>query len=137
MAKNEILHENAMGTMVILTGNSQDADEARDPASESEDLTITENPDVGIFEAALGGVTVAGVVYSRAGDHVTLLATSVFPEYRGKGIAARLLTGVLDSLRASGRRVAVTCPFATAFARSHPEYADMIIDDERPVRQRH
>jgi predicted GNAT family acetyltransferase len=137
--KNEVSHENEAGTMVALTGDAQDTSEAEvpAPASGGAELTITENPDVGIYEAALGGVTVAGVVYSRSGDHVTLLATSVFPQFRGKGIAARLLSGVLDDLRAAGDRVTVSCPFATAFVRSHPEYADMIVDDERPVRQRH
>ena len=107
------------------------------PTSGGDEFTITKKPDVGIYEAALDGVTVAGVVYSRVGKHVTLLATSVFPEFRGKGIAARLLSGVLDELRASGDRVTVSCPFATAFARSHPEYADVIIEDDRPARQRH
>jgi predicted GNAT family acetyltransferase len=139
MAHNEIPQGHEMGTMVTLGGGARDSAEAEAPApnSEGEELTITENPDVGIYEAALGGVTVAGVVYSRSGDHVTLLATSVFPQFRGKGIAARLLGAVLDQLRAAGDRVTVSCPFATAFARSHPEYADMIVDDERPIRQRH
>jgi predicted GNAT family acetyltransferase len=90
-----------------------------------EDLIITENSDVEIYEAALNGETVGGVAYSKAGNGVTLLATSVFPAFRGKGIAARLLRGVLDHLRAQGENITVTCPFAAEFVSTHPEYADV------------
>jgi predicted GNAT family acetyltransferase len=74
----------------------------------------------------LGGEIVAGVVYSKAGNRVTLLATSVFPAFRGKGIAARLLSGVLDKLRAQGETATITCPFAAEFVSTHPEYADVL-----------
>jgi predicted GNAT family acetyltransferase len=121
-------------SMVALTGTEQDGtdgDLSAATAPDTEDLVITENSEVGIYEAALGGRTVAGVVYSKTGNRVTLLATSVFPEYRGKGIAARLLGGVLDKLRAQGETVAVTCPFGAAFVNAHPEYAD-ILDSAMP-----
>lgn len=112
--------------MVRLTSVDQDSAEVDAPTtSDAEDLIITENSEVGIYEATLGGVTVAGVVYSKTGNRVTLLATSVFPEFRGRGIAARLLRGVLDKLRAQGQTVATTCPFAAEFVNSHPEYADV------------
>ncbi|MHA6694860.1 GNAT family N-acetyltransferase [Homoserinimonas sp. A520] len=118
--------DNAEG-MVTLTGLDQDGADT-DPSApttpDMEDLIITENSEVGIYEATLKGVTVAGVVYSKTGSHITLLATSVFPEFRGRGIAARLLGGVLDRLRAQGESVTITCPFAAAFVSAHPEYAD-------------
>lgn len=87
------------------------------------DIIITENSEGGIYEAVLGGETVAGVVYSKAGNRVTLRATSVFP---GKRIAARLLSGVLDRLRMQGETVTVSCPLAVAFVSAHPEYADVL-----------
>ncbi|WP_022887392.1 GNAT family N-acetyltransferase [Glaciibacter superstes] len=118
---------NAEG-MVTLTGTEQDGadmDLSVATTPDAEDLIIIEDSDVGIYEATLGGVTVAGVVYSKTGSRVTLLATSVFPEFRGRGIAARLLGGVLDKLRAQGETVTVTCPFAAEFVSAHPEYADV------------
>lgn len=127
-------------SMVILTGAAGDHADANITSTEAEgDLTITENPDAGLYEAVLDGVTVAGVVYSRVGRHVTLLATSVFPQFRGKGIAARLLAGVLDRLRAEGDTITVSCPFATAFMKSHPEYAGLLPPGaaDRPARARH
>ncbi|MGW4560489.1 GNAT family N-acetyltransferase [Streptomyces sp. NPDC004365] len=114
--------------MVTLTGAGQDGadvDSSATTTPDTEEFIIVDNSEVGIYEAALGGRTVAGLVYSKAGDHVTLMATSVFPEYRGKGIAARLLSGVLAELRRQGKSATVTCPFAAAFVRTHPEYADI------------
>lgn len=115
--------------MITLTGIEQDgpdADQSTMTKPDPNDLNIIENRELGIYEATLGGETVAGVVYSRAGGHVTLLATSVFPEFRGRGIAAKLLGGVLDRLRAQGETVTLTCPFATAFVAAHPEYSEIL-----------
>src|SRR5262245_42578043 len=96
--------------MVTLRGSEADA--ALPVMSDSDDLVITKNTEAGIYEAELGGAVVAGVVYTKSGGRVTLMATSVFPEFRGKGIGARLLGGVLDMLRAQGETVTATCPYA-------------------------
>ena len=71
--------------MVALAGIEHDAAEVDLSATtrpDTEDLIIIENADLGTYEAVLGSETVAGVVYSKAGDRVTLLATSVFPAFR-------------------------------------------------------
>lgn len=122
--------------MVTLTGAGQDGadmDLSATTMPDTEDFIIVDNSEVGLYEAALGGRTVAGLVYSAVGDHVTLMATSVFPEFRGMGIAARLLSGVLDELRRQGKSATVTCPFAAAFVRTHPEYADIPSRPSRPM----
>ena len=79
-----------------------------------------------VFAAQVNGKLAAGLLYSRTGDRVLLLAASVFPEFRGKGVAARLLGGVLDSLRKDNMTATVSCPFAAAYIRAHPEYADIV-----------
>lgn len=115
--------------MVTLTTADQDDPDTNQQATtgtDAGDLTITENSDVGIYEATRDGVTVAGVVYSKTGDRVTLLATSVFPEFRGQGIAGKLLGGVLDKLRAEGATAILSCPFAAEFVNAHPEYAEVV-----------
>lgn len=112
--------------MMILTTTGQDEPDAGQEATATGDLAITENPAAGVFEATRDGETVAGVVYSRSGDRVTLLATSVFPAFRGQGIAGMLLSGVLDRLRAEGATATLSCSFATEFVEAHPEYADVL-----------
>jgi predicted GNAT family acetyltransferase len=112
--------------MVRLTGIEEYTADVNRPATtnpDAMDLIITESSEGGVYEAVLGGETVAGVVYSTAGNRVTLRATSVFP---GKGIAAWLLKGVLDRLRIQGETVSASCPLAAAFVSAHPEYADIL-----------
>ncbi|MEU4482378.1 GNAT family N-acetyltransferase [Micromonospora sp. NPDC023966] len=115
--------------MITLTSAEQDLGASNlsgATAPDGEDVVITDNSELGIYEAAIGGRTAAGLVYSKAGSRVVLMATSVFPEFRGKGVAARLIGGVLDELRMQGKTATVTCPFAAAFVNAHPEYADVL-----------
>ncbi|KAB1926835.1 GNAT family N-acetyltransferase [Micromonospora noduli] len=115
--------------MITLTSAEQDSGGSNlsvaTPAG-AEDFVITNNTASGIYEAAIGGRTAAGLVYSMVGSRVILSATSVFPEFRGKGVASRLIGGVLDELRMQGKTATVTCPFAAAFVGAHPEYADVL-----------
>ncbi|WP_406108645.1 GNAT family N-acetyltransferase [Micromonospora globbae] len=115
--------------MITLTSAEQDvadSSSAGATAPDREDLVITDNSELGIYEATIGGRTAAGLVYNKVGNRVVLMATSVLPEFRGQGVAARVVAGVLDELRRQGRTATVTCPFAAAFVHSHPEYADVL-----------
>ena len=115
-------------SMAFLAGREQEGVDlpATAPAG-AEELVITENSALGIFEAALRGEIVAGVIYSKAFNRVALLATSVFPAFRGRGIPAKLLIGVLEKLLAHGVTVTVSCPFAAEFVGTRPEYADVLV----------
>jgi predicted GNAT family acetyltransferase len=116
-------------SMVFPAGREQDGADVDLPATNppgAEELVITENSALGIYEAVLGGEIVAGVIYSKAVNRVALLATSVFPAFRGKGIPAKLLIGILEKLRAQGATVTISCPFAAEFVGAHPEYADVL-----------
>ena len=115
--------------MITLTSAEQDlggSNLSGATAPDAEDLVVTDNSELGIYEAAIGSRTAAGLVYNKVGSRVILLATSVLPEFRGKGVAARLIGVVLDELRMQGKTATVTCPFAAAFVNAHPEYADVL-----------
>ena len=121
--------ESNQESMVTLTGSYQVVRQLAHPATgaiEAEKVTITDNKEAGVYELWVDGQTAAGLLYNEAGTRVTILATAVFPKFRGKGIAGNLLGGVLDLLRAEGRTATLTCPFATAFVHSHPQYADVV-----------
>lgn len=120
--------------MITLTSAEQDlggSDRPGATAPDAEDFVITDNSELGAYEATVGGRTAAGLIYDKVGSRVTLLATSVLHDFRGKGVATRLLSGVLDELRMQGKTVTVTCPFTAAFFDAHPEYAD-VLDPEFP-----
>ena len=116
-------------SLVTLTGTDQVIRElaySTTGVTEAEKVTITDNKEAGAYELWVDGKTAAGLLYNETGTRVTILATAVFPKFRGKGIAGNLLGGVLDLLRAEGRTATLTCPFATAFVHSHPQYADVV-----------
>jgi len=121
--------ESSQESMVTLTETDQvirELEYSTTGVTEAEKVTITDNKEAGAYELWVDGKTAAGLLYNETGTRVTILATAVFPKFRGKGIAGKLLGGVLDSLRAEGRTATLTCPFATAFVHSHPQYADVV-----------
>lgn len=115
--------------MITLSSADQDSvgpSVSGTTAPGTDGITITDNSDLSTYEATIGGQTAAGLVYNNAGNRVILMATSVLPEFRGKGVAARLIGGVLDELRRQGKTATITCPFTAAFVNAHPEYADVL-----------
>lgn len=115
--------------MITLTNAEQDSggsNQSGATAPDTEDLVITDNREGGVYEAMIGGRTAAGLVYSQVGHRVVLMAASVLPDFRGKGVAGKLIGGVLDELRRQGKTATVSCPFTAAFVKAHPEYADVL-----------
>lgn len=76
------------------------------------------------FELAAGGATAIAEYRIEAG-RVVLTHTKVPQQLSGQGIGSRLAQGVFEAIRDSGRKVALECPFMAAYARRHPEYADL------------
>lgn len=125
---------NDEGNAVALTAHDASGEEGElqaVPGSTAPRMIVRDNRTASTYEGLVDGVVAAGVVYKRAGGRITILATSVFPQFRGRGIAAALLAGVLEDVRARGERVAVTCPFTARFIASHTEYSDLL-DPDRP-----
>jgi len=102
------------------------------PAEEpSFSITLDESADV--FIATKDDVEFGGVLFAERDDRVLLLATSILPEFRGKGLAAALTRRVLDRLHAEGKRVTVKCPVFRSFVQHHPDYAARL--DDQPGRE--
>jgi len=115
--------------MITLTDTDQVTEELGNPTNSAAGVgrvVVTDDMVADAFELAVDGRTAAGLLYSTAGTRVTLLATSVFPQFRGQGLASKLIGDVLDTLRTQGRTATLTCPFTIAFVASHPEYADVV-----------
>ncbi|MFF4901823.1 GNAT family N-acetyltransferase [Streptomyces sp. NPDC001068] len=96
------------------------------------DFEVVKDEKAGVYEARAGGTEVAGLTYQAAGgNRLVLLATSVFPEFRQRGIATELIRRVLDDVRAQGKTVTLTCPVVRTFVEHNPAYADLI-DPQHP-----
>lgn len=111
----------------VLNDESMDASDGA-----AFDFGLLNDETAGIYEATVGGVEVGGVTYNVIGDdRLVLLAVSVFPDFRGKGIATELIRRVLDDVRAQGKTITNYCPVVRTFLEHNPDYVDLI-DTEHP-----
>jgi len=102
------------------------------PGDREVDFRLVNDETTGIYDAITGDHPVGGVTYNVVGDdRIVLLAVSVFPEFRGKGIATDLIRRVLDDVREHGKTVTNFCPVVATFIERNPNYADLI-DAEHP-----
>jgi predicted GNAT family acetyltransferase len=96
------------------------------------DFSIVNDKKAGIYEALAGDTTIGGLPYTDAGsDRLLLLATSVSPEYRNRGVATELIRRVLDDVRTQGKTVTIMCPIVRGFIEHHLDYADLV-DPKHP-----
>ncbi|MGM7423113.1 GNAT family N-acetyltransferase [Cellulosimicrobium sp. CpK407] len=106
----------------VLVDATADAVDAR-----GFEFRVVNDQHAGLYEAIVDNSSIGGVTYNLIGDdRIVLLAVSVFPEFRGQGIATGLIHRVLDDVRAQGRTVTNYCPVVAAFIDEHPAYADLI-----------
>lgn len=68
----------------------------------------------------------AFISYRQAGGVVSLDHAEVPARLRGSGVAPRLVLGVFEMLRATGRSMIPRCGYVQAIARKHPEYSDIL-----------
>jgi predicted GNAT family acetyltransferase len=77
------------------------------------------------FELTEQGL-VAFAEYRLDGDKVIVPHVETPPALRGQGVAARLMTGLLATIRARGQKIVPVCPYAEAFMKRHPEEQDLL-----------
>ena len=54
--------------------------------------------------------------------------TFVDDSLRGQGVAGKIVQAAADYIRGQGRKAAVTCSYASAWAKPHKEYDDIFTD---------
>jgi uncharacterized protein len=86
---------------------------------------IRDNKVLSRFELDAGGVTVF-LNYRLAGDVLFLNHTETPVAARGRGLASRLVEGVLKEARGGGLKIVPRCAFVTAWLAKHPEYRDLV-----------
>lgn len=85
-----------------------------------------------VYEATIEDTAIGGVPYNLLdGDRIVLLAVSVSPEFRGRGVSTELIRRVLDDVRAQGKTIVNHCPVVRRFIENDPGYADLL-DTEHP-----
>jgi uncharacterized protein len=90
------------------------------------ELTVTDVPEAGRYEARAADRVLGLAAYRRQGDQVVFTHTEVDPDAGGSGVGSTLVRGALDDVRAHGLRVVPRCPFVRAWIERHPDYADLV-----------
>jgi uncharacterized protein len=97
---------------------------------QADDLRIADNPAASRFEAHLGEIVAGFSEYRLRPGRVIFTHTIVEPEFEGRGIASRLVAHELDEVRSRGLQVTPLCPFVRAYIRRHPQYQDLVAENE-------
>ncbi|HUO23765.1 MAG TPA: GNAT family N-acetyltransferase [Caulobacteraceae bacterium] len=93
--------------------------------SEESSTGVVDNAERQRFELPVQGRIAFADYRTRPGlvliDHVE---TPV--ELRGGGVAAQLMQGLLEIVRARGLKIVPLCPYADAYIRRHANYQDLL-----------
>ena len=96
-------------------------------ADEAMDATVRDDPARSRYELATpDGPAVAA--YEREADRLILTHTVVPSSQEGRGVATRLIAGVLADARARGLRIVPVCPFVSAYLQRHPGERDLVAE---------
>jgi len=88
-------------------------------------VSIAHNAEAGRFEARVDGLP-ARLDYRLDGTVMLIHHTEVPAQLEGRGIAAALTAAAFEHARREGLRIAPLCSYARAWARRHPEFADLL-----------
>ncbi|MEM9201785.1 MAG: GNAT family N-acetyltransferase [Actinomycetota bacterium] len=88
--------------------------------------TVRDNPDRQRYELVVGDEIVSIADYHLRGDSVVVPHVETNPAHRGQGNADRLMAGMLDDLRVTGRTIVPLCPFAADYIEQHPDQQDLL-----------
>jgi hypothetical protein len=94
---------------------------------DAEEIRHEEADGRGVFFIEREGQRLAEQTYRRTGpDRVIINHTEVQPKLQGLGIARSLLDATVAWARATGTRVAVTCPYSKAQFEKDPSIRDVL-----------
>ncbi|MDE0701827.1 MAG: GNAT family N-acetyltransferase [Acidimicrobiaceae bacterium] len=87
---------------------------------------VRNNPARQRYELIVEGRIASVADYQLDGTIVVVPHVETDPSLRGRGLADRLMRGMLDDLRTNEQSILPLCGFAAAFIRDHPEDADLL-----------
>jgi predicted GNAT family acetyltransferase len=87
---------------------------------------IGHNADSKRYELFVGETLASLADYRVEDDRVVIFHTETRDDFRGQGLAAKLVRWMLDDIRARGQTVVPDCWFVTDFIEAHPEYRDLV-----------
>ena len=93
---------------------------------------VADNPDRSRFEIFDDGELAGFAEYHRYADEIAFIHTEIDPRFEGRGLGGMLARAALDSTRERGLAVLPFCPFIRGWISKHPEYVELVPQDQRP-----
>jgi predicted GNAT family acetyltransferase len=87
---------------------------------DTEHLQVTHNPTEKRFETWVDG-KLSKLDYIEDGKNFVITHVGVQPEFRGHGVAGKIVQVGLEYAREKSLRVVPMCSYAAAYIRRHPE----------------
>lgn len=87
-------------------------------------LEVVNNEAENRFEAWIEG-ELNKLEYLLDGSSLVILHVGVHPQFRGQGVAGRLMQVSLEYARSRSLRVVPICSYAAAYIRKNPQYSDL------------
>jgi predicted GNAT family acetyltransferase len=100
------------------------------PRAANDAIEVTESATPRRFEARLGTELVGSAYYRRRDGRLVFTHTEVDDRFAGHGIGSTLAQAALDTARRRGEMIVPLCPFIAAYIRRHPEFQDLVDQEE-------
>ncbi|MDK3258792.1 GNAT family N-acetyltransferase [Blastococcus capsensis] len=95
------------------------------------ETTVTDVPESDRFEIRNGERVLGVAAYQRRGDTLVFTHTEVDPDAGQSGLGSTLVRAALDEVRSRGGAVVPRCSFVAGWIERHPDYADLVADQDR------
>lgn len=94
------------------------------------DVQVVRDPERKRFEIVVDGALAGFAQYQYQPGRVVFTHTEIDPAHQGRGWAGRLARAALDAARDEGLRVVPRCWFIADYIRKHPEYVDLVDEQD-------
>jgi predicted GNAT family acetyltransferase len=92
---------------------------------------VADNPSASRFEMTIDDELVGYLDYREERGAYAIPHTRIFPQFRHRGLGSELVVGFLEAVRERRGTVLPYCPFVPKVIREHPEFVDLVPEDER------
>jgi len=87
-------------------------------------LEVTHNAAENTFEVRIGGY-LSKLDYLQDGKNFVIMHVGVFPEFRGQGVAGKIVEASLKYARENSLRVIPMCSYAASYIRNNPQHIEL------------
>ncbi len=91
-------------------------------------LQVTRNEADNTFETRING-QLCKLDYMRDGNNFIIAHVGVHPDFRGQGVAGKLMEASLEYARQNSLRVIPMCSYAAHYLRQNPQYLELTNPD--------